>query len=152
MARFMCIKCKKGHVSCQCSTTCKQCLTLGTLGDNGTCNCCKKCGAAQVTCEADGNCSEYEASGAVPQHPCSTPPPPTHNVPPATTHAQQPTAFQQQKPPDLNMVFKDPFPFSKRTDIMDIVTYVNKVEINFLEKLQEINISEFYWALLWIGS
>ena len=102
------------------------------------------CGAAQVTCEADGNCSEYESSGAVPQHPCSTPPP-------VTTHAQQPTAFQQ-KPPDLNMVFKDPFFFSERTDIMDIVTYVNKVEINFLEKLEEINISEFYWALLWIGS
>ena len=92
----MCVKCKKGHVSCQCSTTCKQCLTLGTLGDNGTCNCCKNCGAAQVTCEADGNCSEYKASGAVPQHPCSTPPPPV------TTHAQQPTAFQQ-KPPDLNI-------------------------------------------------
>ena len=45
MARSMCVKCKKGHVSCQCSTTCKQCLTLGTLGDNGTCNCCKNCGA-----------------------------------------------------------------------------------------------------------
>ena len=193
------------------------------------------CGAAQVTCEADGNCSEYEASGAVPQHPCSTPSPPTHNVPPVTTHAQQPTAFQQQKPPDLNMVFKDPsklkfycnllrkwakiggynyqnqgdifslnaamtcpdlamemekqigsaisdapdavekiiswlearygvdkqidicktfktFFFSKRTANMDIVTYVNKFETNFseLEKLEEINISEFYLALFLI--
>ena len=101
------------------------------------------CGAAQVTCEADGNCSEYEASGAVPQQPCSTTPPPV------TTRTQQPTA-SQQKPPDLNMVFKDPFFFFKRTDNMDIVTYVNKVEINFLEKLEEIDVSEFYLALFWI--
>ena len=231
MTRTTCVKCKKGRTNCKCSTTCRQCLTLGTLGSDGTCNCCKNCGEAQVTCEADGIC-QFEASGPVPQKPCSTAPLPQSQSSSNTTQAQHPTMFQQQKPPDLAMVYRDPstlsfycnllrkwskiggydpknqgdiftinaaltcpdlamemenkigdeisddpaavdkiikwleerygvdrqvdickifkkFFFSKRTNEMDLVTYVNKFELNYseLKKLGDVNISEVYLAL-----
>ena len=120
MTRTTCIKCKKGRKSCKCSTTCQQCLTLGTLGSDGSCNCCKNCGEAKVTCEADDTC-QYEAAGLVPQHPCSTAPPPDQNQSSSNmtqAQAQQPTMFQQQKPPDLSMVYRDPSKLNFYTNLL----------------------------------
>ena len=106
MGRSHCLKCKKGYKNCVCPTTCRQCLQLGAMGDDGSCNCCKNCSQPMVTCEADDNCG-YEPSGATPCHPCgsSSPAPASNNS--AGTSQPQLSTFQQQKPPDLNMVFKD---------------------------------------------
>ena len=49
MGRSHCLKCKKGYKNCICPTTCRQCLQLGAMGDDGSCNCCKNCSQPMVT-------------------------------------------------------------------------------------------------------